>query len=158
MGSARTVAAVLAGDMVSSLSSIVLPTDNGSLPDYMQSLQKLQSLQANLVIPSHGPPWGFGSDPFGQTIQHRHKREEQVLALLSSEPHTVENIAKRLYRVLDPRLVPAAQANVTHHLLKLESDGKALKDESRWLLNVGPAGSGVPKLQAGKNPGKPPRR
>jgi ribonuclease/clavin/mitogillin len=126
--------AVLAGDMVSSLSSIVLPSDTGSLPDYMGSLSKLKSLGANLIIPSHGPPWGYGSDPFEQTIQHRQKREEQVLALLSSAPRTVETVAARLYRVLDPRLIPAAQANVLHHLLKLEVDGKALKTDDGWSL------------------------
>jgi glyoxylase-like metal-dependent hydrolase (beta-lactamase superfamily II)/8-oxo-dGTP pyrophosphatase MutT (NUDIX family) len=126
--------AILAGDMVSSLSSIVLPSDNGSLPDYLASLEKLKKREANLIIPSHGPPWGYGSDPFGQTIQHRQKREEQVLALLSQDPRSVESIAGRLYRILDPRLVVAARANVSHHLRKLASDGKAIQTEDGWAL------------------------
>lgn len=126
--------AVLAGDMVSSLSSIVLPSDNGSLPDYIASLKKLRAVKANLIFPSHGPPWGSGSDPFGETLLHRQKREEQVLALLGDDPRSVESVAGRLYRGLDPRLVPAAQANVHHHLLKLEADGIASQSPQGWRV------------------------
>ena len=127
--------AILAGDMISSLSSIVLPSDNGSLPDYIASLEKLRAVDANLVFPSHGPPWGRGSDPFGETLLHRQKREEQILALLGTEPRTVEAVAGRLYRGLDPRLVPAARANVHHHLLKLKADGIAFVSPQGWSLN-----------------------
>lgn len=126
---------VLAGDMVSSLSSITLPPDNGSLPDYLDSLKKLKRLKANLVIPSHGPPWGRGFDPFEQTLRHRQLRERQVLALLSTEePRTVASIAGRLYRAIDPRLMPAAQANVSHHLLKLEADGRVTQSTEGWRI------------------------
>ncbi|MCA9778824.1 MAG: MBL fold metallo-hydrolase, partial [Candidatus Eremiobacteraeota bacterium] len=127
---------ILAGDMLSSLSSIVLPADNGSLGDYIESLGKLRKLEANLVVPSHGPPWGRGSDPFGDTLKHRQKREEQIFALLGEEPRTVESVAARLYRGLDPRLVPAAQANVRHHLLKLLSDGKVFESAPGWRVRT----------------------
>ncbi|MFA5505430.1 MAG: MBL fold metallo-hydrolase [Vulcanimicrobiota bacterium] len=124
--------AMLAGDMISSLSSIVLPPDDGSLPDYLESLSRLQKRDCNLIVPSHGPPWGRGSDPFGETILHRQKREEQILALLGSEARTVESVASRLYRAVDPRLMPAARANVKHHLLKLASENRAVETDLGW--------------------------
>ena len=124
---------LLAGDMISSLSSIVIPTDNGSLTDYLHSLERLRALDCHLVIPAHGPPYGRGSDPFGKAISHREKRESQVLYLLSQAPQSVDEITQTLYRGLDHRLMPAARANVSHHLWKLRSEGVVKEDNGAWI-------------------------
>lgn len=121
--------AVMAGDMISSLSSIVIPSDNGDLRDYLNSLDRLRALNCNLVVPAHGPPYGTGADPFGQAILHRQKREEQVLAVARKKPQTPEEITHTLYRGLDSRLFPAARANVLHHLWKLRDEGVVSEDE-----------------------------
>lgn len=121
--------AVLAGDMISSLSSIVIPSDNGDLRHYLDSLNRLRALNCNLVVPAHGPPYGAGADPFGQAILHRQKREEQVLAVARKHPQTPEEITHTLYRGLDSRLFPAARANVLHHLWKLRDEGLVAEDE-----------------------------
>lgn len=124
--------AVLAGDMISSLSSIVLPSDNGNLPHYLASLEKLRALECNLVIPSHGPPYGPGSDPFGKAIEHRHLRERQVSAVLTKGAFTDDEITSTLYRGLPELLFPAARANVRHHLWKLQAQGQAEESKGRW--------------------------
>ena len=126
---------LLAGDMISSLSSIVIPADNGCLVDYLESLERLRQINAGLVIPSHGPPFGGDSDPFGTALIHRQKRESQVLATLSAEPTSVETITQKVYGKLDPRLVGAAQVNVNHYLKKLEREAKVFHRENGWLLN-----------------------
>lgn len=126
--------ALLAGDMISSLSSIVIPSDNGNLLHYLESLEKLRNLQCNLIVPSHGPPYGKGSDPFGQAMAHRRKREEQVVKVLEKGSRTPEEITHILYRGLDNRLFPAARANVRHYLWKLQKEGRADEDDSAWTL------------------------
>ncbi len=118
---------VIAGDLISSLSSIVIPSDNGSLRDYLRSLEKLRSLECHLVVPSHGPPYGRGCDPFGQAILHRQKREEQVFRALISEARTPDELTHLIYRGLDPALFPAARANIRHHLWKLRDEGRAME-------------------------------
>jgi len=123
---------LLAGDMISSLSSIVLPPDNGDLSDYLASLLRLRSLQCHLTVPAHGPPYGKGSDPFKEAFQHREKRESQILSLLKKAPRSVEEITTLLYRGLDPRLVTAAHCNVGHHLKKLEAEGVAAQQDAQW--------------------------
>ena len=125
---------LLAGDMISSLSSIVIPTSNGSLEDYLDSLKKLKGLDCRLIIPAHGPPYGSGSDPFGQALKHRQKREEQILTLLQNGPRTIEEIADKLYPVLDPRLLMAAYENIKQHLWKLQNDSLTTKDAKVWSL------------------------
>lgn len=128
---------LLAADLISSLSSIVIPSSNGDLPQYLDSLQRMRRLDRALVIPSHGPSYGHGSDPFGTALAHRHKREEQVIRGLEQlrESVSLERLTEALYRGIDPRLMPAAQANVWHHLKKLQKEGRCLESDSGWSLS-----------------------
>lgn len=125
---------LLAGDLISSLSSIVIPTSNGSLPAYLSSLERMHALACHLIIPSHGPPFGLGSDPFQKAIDHRLQREQQVLQHLQSRqgPSAVSELTQSLYRGLAQELMPAAQANVWHHLLRLQAHGHAQETSFGW--------------------------
>lgn len=132
--------ALLAADLISSLSSIVIPTSNGDLGEYLDSLVRMRKLDCHLVIPSHGPPYGQGSDPFGHALAHRQKREEQVLrTLLGVEtPASLDALTGVIYRGLDERLIPAARANVWHHLRKLAKDGRVAEDDDGWSASKSP--------------------
>lgn len=125
---------LLAADLISSLSSIVIPSSNGDLVAYLDSLQRMQNLGCSLVIPSHGPAWGEGADPFGMAIRHRLERERQVLECLTRQSGAVslEQLTGVLYRGLDTRLVPAARANLGHHLKKLALEGKVRAQGGLW--------------------------
>lgn len=127
---------LLAADLVSSLSSIVIPSSNGDLIAYLDSLNRMRELNCSLTIPAHGPPYGEGGDPFGTAIAHRAERERQVLACLrqAAEPQTLDSLTETLYRGLDSRLMPAARANVGHHLKKLAAEGKAQLHDDLWEL------------------------
>ncbi len=136
---------LLAADLISSLSSIVIPSSNGDLVAYLDSLARMRALDCHLVIPSHGPPYGQGSDPFGQAIAHRQKREEQVLRTLQSveTPVALDALTGVIYRGLDERLFPAARANVWHHLRKLAQEGHCSEGEAGWSpLGPPPPGQG----------------
>jgi glyoxylase-like metal-dependent hydrolase (beta-lactamase superfamily II) len=123
---------LLAADLISSLSSIVIPSSNGDLIQYLDSLARMRTLDCHLVIPAHGPPYGQGSDPFGTAIAHRRNREEQVLRCLTADPVPLDDLVDAIYRGLDQRLMPAARANVWHHLLKLRKEGRAMEEERGW--------------------------
>lgn len=127
---------LVAADLISSLSSIVIPSSNGNLMEYLDSLARMRDLGSYLIIPSHGPPCGEGSDPFGQAIAHRREREKQVIGCLAKLPGplSLQEITATLYRGLDPRLMPAAQANIGHHLKKLLAEGRAFSSEDGWRL------------------------
>lgn len=126
---------LFAADLVSSLSSIVLPQSNGDLSDYMDSLRRMQDLGCSLVIPSHGPPYGKGSDPFGKALAHRQHRETQIISLLEKRAEAVAlaDIRAVIYKGLAPELEPAAEANVRHHLKKLRKEGRAKHSAGGWL-------------------------
>jgi hypothetical protein len=44
----------------------------------------------------------------------------------------VAGIAGRIYRDLDPALLPQAHESVLAHLIKLEADGVAISRSGRW--------------------------
>lgn len=131
---------LLAADLVSSLSSIVIPTSNGDLSAYLDSLLRMRQRECRLVIPGHGPPFGQDSDPFGTAWTHRQHREEQLLELLARQGRTcgLKELTSLLYRGLDPRLSPAAQANTWHHLQKLAREGRVQEEEQGWSLTPAP--------------------
>lgn len=128
--------ALIAGDMISSLSSVVIPEDTGNLADYLDSLKRLRELEANLVIPGHGPPFGKDSDPFGTALAHRKKREEQVIHALAQSTGEVDDIVKLIYGNLDPILAKAARGNVKHYLEKLKLEERVSQAETGWSLNL----------------------
>lgn len=127
---------LLAGDMISSLSSIVIPQDSGDLQHYLDSLKKLQQLQSHLVVPAHGPPFGQGSKPFQEALIHRAKREQQILTILEKGPRTKEQLADSLYPGLNPKLREAALANVSQYLGKLKQESRVLPDGKGWARTV----------------------
>ena len=128
---------ILAADMISSLSSIVIPEKTGDLHAYLLSLERLSKVRANLIIPSHGPPYGLDSDPFGRALLHRRRREEQVLRALSRGAETVDRITELVYPRLQADLLEPARCNVRHYLEKLKNEGKARCTHRRWALTGG---------------------
>jgi glyoxylase-like metal-dependent hydrolase (beta-lactamase superfamily II) len=106
----------------------------GDLALYLRSLRRVQALHPRRVMPAHGP---VIEDPLAlidHYLQHRHRREVQVLTALEARLDTVEAIAARIYAGLTPELVPLARQNVLAHLIKLEQEGLVRRDTDRWGL------------------------
>ena len=99
--------------------------DQGDLALYMESLERLQRIDAARIYPGHGP---VIEDPAGRLqylIEHRRRREHELLDMLSGSPLTVAEIRYRAYRDIDsPRRQTQAEAQVRSGLRKLKSEGK----------------------------------
>jgi len=121
------------GDLVVAGSSIVVEaTRGGDLRQYLASLERILALGAERLLPAHGPAVSDPAALIGHYLAHRRQREEQVLAALANGRETVESIADYIYDGLAPALRPAAEQNVTAHLLKLEAEGRASVTGGRW--------------------------
>jgi DNA-binding transcriptional ArsR family regulator len=59
-------------------------------------------------------------------------RETQILEALSAGDTTITAIAARIYRGLDPALLPQAHESVLAHLRKLEDDGGVRLEGDAW--------------------------
>jgi ribonuclease/clavin/mitogillin len=117
---------LFAGDMVSTLSSVLVGPPDGDLALYLESLRRLQGLPARLLLPAHGGPSARPAFVLEECLAHRRRREEQLLQLLGSEPRTVAELAAVLYPDLPAPLGRFAEMQVQGGLLKLEAEGRAL--------------------------------
>ena len=121
---------LLCGDLVSGISTILIPPPDGDMGDYFASLRRCQQLQPRLVMPSHGGPFGPGSDLLGQTLQHRLDRESKVLAALGG---TFAKILRQAYADVSGPALKLARISLLAHLQKLKREGRAQCRDDRWL-------------------------
>jgi endoribonuclease LACTB2 len=118
---------LFAGDMISMLSSVLIPpTPQGDLAIYLDSLRRLQTLPARLLLPAHGSPSARPAFVLEQALTHRLEREEQLLQALSVGPRTVPELAMELYRGLPTELMHFAEMQIRAGLHKLQGEGRAI--------------------------------
>ena len=75
------------------------------LYDYMNSLHKILDLKPEIIYPGHGPVVTDGISRIQQYIEHRNKRNEQIIEALrnSNKPLSVEDLVKQIYIVRSNR-------------------------------------------------------
>jgi glyoxylase-like metal-dependent hydrolase (beta-lactamase superfamily II)/8-oxo-dGTP pyrophosphatase MutT (NUDIX family) len=121
------------GDMVSTLSSVIIAPPDGDLAVYLDSLRLLQHYPARLLLPAHGSPSSRPAFVLEECIKHRLEREQQLLGALSEGPRTVPELAVGMYRGLPAKLMRFAEMQVLAGLQKLEKEGRARPvDEALW--------------------------
>ena len=127
--------ALFVGDLLVLGSTVFIPaSDGGNLADYLASLERLRQLSPARAWPAHGPVIEDPVTLIAQYIEHRHQREEQVLAALAEGLATVEAITARIYTSLSPALTPMASESVLAHLIKLEAEGRARAAGMLWAV------------------------
>ncbi|MDQ3080409.1 MAG: MBL fold metallo-hydrolase [Pseudomonadota bacterium] len=124
--------ALFSGDHVMGWSTTVVIPPDGDMGAYMASLDKLRQRDDRIFYPAHGEAVTNPQQLLRGMIGHRMQRERQILKRLDAGDRMVSEIVASAYPGLDPRLVGAAGASVTAHLLDLVRRGlvKAGEDET----------------------------
>ena len=128
---------LFAGDMISGITTNVIAPPDGNMFDYMNSLQRLQSLAIAEIVPGHGPTIANPQDKIAEYIAHRQLREQQILQTLEVLPRgvTIPEMVPAIYADVDPKLHPIAAWSVEANLLKLEKEGLVERiGEKGWAL------------------------
>src|SRR5437763_871538 len=117
---------------------ILIDTGAG-VPDYMDSLRRLQGLDVRRIYPAHGPVIENAPAKIQEYIDHRLLRERQILEALGDGLLTIPAMVERIYAQVPKALHVTAAMSVESHLKKLRRDGRAretvVKDApSRWEL------------------------
>jgi glyoxylase-like metal-dependent hydrolase (beta-lactamase superfamily II)/8-oxo-dGTP pyrophosphatase MutT (NUDIX family) len=130
---------LFAGDMVSTISSVVIAPPEGDLAVYLQSLDRLRAFDCRLLLPSHGNVSARPGETLADCIAHRVKREQQLVEALASGPRTIDDLAPELYKGLPPPLMRFAKMQILAGLLKLERENWAEREdgEKSWRLKPG---------------------
>jgi glyoxylase-like metal-dependent hydrolase (beta-lactamase superfamily II) len=123
--------ALLAGDMVSTLSTIVVDPPEGDMAQYLASLARLRDLGPRTLFPAHGPPMQGAAGKLDEYIAHRHAREAKVLAAIAS-PGSLDEVTARAYDDTPSFMWPVAARSCLASLEKLAREGKARVQRDRW--------------------------
>lgn len=128
--------AVIAADLISTVSTIVISPPDGHLATYMSSLEVLASITNGTLYPSHGPAVLDGKRVVHYYIEHRQERENKLLGALSKEPRTPSDLVKQVYDDVDSAIWPLAEHSLRSGLIKLAEEGKCLEVSSGYVLSV----------------------
>jgi glyoxylase-like metal-dependent hydrolase (beta-lactamase superfamily II) len=115
--------------------SIVAPPD-GSMADYMASLEKLLKRDDRLYLPGHGGPVTDPSAFLRGLRTHRRMRERAVLERIRAGDRLIPDMVKAIYRDTDPRLHGAAALSVLAHLEDLVEKGRVVTEGPPRLSGV----------------------
>jgi glyoxylase-like metal-dependent hydrolase (beta-lactamase superfamily II) len=119
--------AVLTGDTILGRGTTVIDHPDGTLADYLTSLQRLAELPDGLaVLPGHGPELADAGVTARKYLTHRAQRLDQVRAALQTldipaADATPRQIVEIVYADVDPVLWPAADWSVQAQLTYLSS-------------------------------------
>jgi glyoxylase-like metal-dependent hydrolase (beta-lactamase superfamily II) len=115
--------AVLTADTVLGRGTTVIDKEDGSLSDYLDSLQRLRGLGHRTVLPGHGPDLDDLAAVSAMYLAHREERLEQVRGALRDlgEDATVRQIVEHVYTDVDEKLWDAAEWSVQAQLDYLTS-------------------------------------
>jgi glyoxylase-like metal-dependent hydrolase (beta-lactamase superfamily II) len=126
---------LFAGDMVSTISSVIVAPPEGNLADYLVSLKRLQSLPARLLFPGHGPVSSRPGKVLEDALNHRAAREKHLIEALAVLPRPVEDLASEIYRGLPAELMELARLQTLAGLYKLRDEGRAKLGPGGWQIS-----------------------
>jgi glyoxylase-like metal-dependent hydrolase (beta-lactamase superfamily II) len=104
------------GDHVMGWSTSIVAPPDGSMVDYMASLEKLALRDEQLYFSGHGPEIPDAVRFVKFLIRHRKAREVSILHRLAKGEADIPTIVRASYIGIDPRLVSAAGYSVLAHL------------------------------------------
>jgi glyoxylase-like metal-dependent hydrolase (beta-lactamase superfamily II) len=122
---------LFSGDHVMQGSTVVIGPPDGNMQLYLQSLARLQREPVTRIAPGHGTVIEDAQSEVTRLIAHRLQREAKVVERLRRAGRaTIDVLVTSVYDDVDPRLHPVAKGSLLAHLLKLEADGRAARDDA----------------------------
>ena len=121
-------AALFTADHVMAWSTTIVGPPDGSMRDFMASLEKLRGRGEVIYWPGHGGPVRDPERFVRALIGHRRAREASILARVTAGDRTIAAMVAATYPGLNPALVGAAGLSVFAHLEDLAERGAVRTD------------------------------
>jgi glyoxylase-like metal-dependent hydrolase (beta-lactamase superfamily II) len=125
-------AVLFSADHVMSWSTSVVSPPGGNMADYFASLRLLLDRTDDVFLPGHGPALPKPRELVREMLTHRMARERAIETALAAGAAGTHALMNALYSQVHPRLRRAAERNVLAHLMKLEIEGKVVRDGELW--------------------------
>ena len=124
--------AMVVGDMMSTISTIIIDPPEGHLATYLASLERIAAHEMTTLYPAHGPAVRNGQRLVQKYIRHRRQREATLRKALAEAPGTLEELLPKVYWDADQRLYPFAARSLLAGLQKLAEEGRARDVDGTW--------------------------
>lgn len=128
--------AAFVGDlMMGGQDTTLVASPEGDLGAYLASLERVRSLGARVLYPTHGPPFADADAAIAAYIAHRRDREARIVAALQEGPLSVDALVDVVYGgELDVRLREAAHGATHAYLRHLEEQAVVAPADAGWAL------------------------
>jgi glyoxylase-like metal-dependent hydrolase (beta-lactamase superfamily II) len=114
---------LFSGDHVMAWATPVVAPPDGSMSDYMRSLEKLARRPETTYFPGHGGAVKDAPRFVEHYVRHRRGREQSIVRRLTEGEADIPTLVGAIYIGLDPRLTKAAGLSVLAHLEDLVARG-----------------------------------
>lgn len=122
----------IVGDLVSTLSTIVIDPEDGDMAQYLASLERVRDESIGILFPAHGMPAPKGTAKLASYLRHRRAREAKLAGALTDTPQSSRQLVEQVYDDVDARLWPLAERSLLAGLLKLQSESRAHPTPTGW--------------------------
>ncbi len=116
-------ASIFTGDHVMAWSTSIVAPPDGTMRDFMASLERLMARPEAHLHPAHGSSIRDGKPFLAGLKRHRLAREASALAALAEGPTTIPAMVATIYADTDPRLHGAAALSLFAHVEDLVERG-----------------------------------
>ncbi|PXF22189.1 MAG: hypothetical protein CXX72_03110, partial [Methanobacteriota archaeon] len=112
---------VVSGDLAVVVGTILVPSADGDMDDYLASLERVRDLSPPMLFPAHGPLSPTPEKLLEQYISHRRTRHLRVLEAVKSGLSELAGISESAY----------ADTQGAHPILKLDQTLSHLRSHER---------------------------
>jgi len=120
---------MFSGDHVMAWATTIVAPPDGSMSDYMASLETLAARSETTYFPGHGGRLANAPKFVRALRAHRKMRETAVLSRIRAGDETIPDIVKTIYKSTDPKLHGAAGLSVLAHIEDLITREKIVSDQ-----------------------------
>ncbi len=126
---------LFSGDHIINGSTVVIDPPDGSMSEYLASLERLLEEPVRFILPAHGFVLREPAQAIRALIAHRLRREAKVIRRLAEAgPCEIAKLLPRVYDDVPVVLHPVAARSLLAHLEKLAEDGRVALRDARWRL------------------------
>tara|TARA_B100001113_G_scaffold95771_1_gene76745 strand:+ start:12312 stop:13727 length:1416 start_codon:yes stop_codon:yes gene_type:complete len=120
---------LLSADNVTMVGTILVPSADGDMRQYMNGLERLSALNPNLLFPSHGPVCAAPMRLLSRTLKHRMERHAKVLNAVNGGLNRLGDIALSAYKDAPDAPESLVLDQTLSHLRGLVKEGLVIEQD-----------------------------
>ena len=130
-------AGIVSGDNAVLFGTILVPSSDGNMNEYLAGLERLRDLEPSLLFPGHGPMVANPRRLLTRYLKHRNERHSRVLNAVQSSDGSLDSITYQAYADTPDAHPNLARDQTYSHLLALEENGNIRQENGKWLFVKG---------------------